>query len=128
MPLLIIISRVLCGLFGAYFAVTCVGGLLRRRRTTPGQRPATRIAAVLPARNEAQVIGTMIARVLNTVTSTSAGRLFDAVSAVLGIRRISSFEGEAATQLQFAAERCPDDLRPGQVLRPEDCLREEAGT
>lgn len=37
--------------------------------------------------------------------STSAGRLFDAVSAVLGICRESSYEGEAAAKLQFAAER-----------------------
>ena len=82
----------------------------------------------LCAANEAQVIGTMIARGLNTVTSTSAGRLFDAVSAVLGIRRASSFEGEAATQLQFAAERCAADARPTQVLRPDECLRREDGT
>lgn len=82
----------------------------------------------LCAANEAQVIGTMIARGLNTVTSTSAGRLFDAVSAVLGIRRASSFEGEAATQLQFAAERCAADARPTQVLRPDECFRREDGT
>lgn len=41
---------------------------------------------------------------INTLTSTSAGRLFDAVSAVLGICRASTFEGEAAMRLQFAAE------------------------
>lgn len=41
---------------------------------------------------------------INTVTSTSAGRLFDAVSAVLGLCRISTFEGEAAMALQYAAE------------------------
>ena len=79
----------------------------------------------LCAANEAQVIGTMIARGLNTVTSTSAGRLFDAVSSVLGIRRASSFEGEAATQLQFAAERCPAAERPEQVLQSDERLRIE---
>lgn len=41
---------------------------------------------------------------INTVTSTSAGRLFDAVSAALGICRVSTFEGEAAMRLQYAAE------------------------
>ena len=40
---------------------------------------------------------------VNCVTSTSAGRLFDAVSAVLGIRRRVSFEGEAAMFLEYAA-------------------------
>ena len=47
----------------------------------------------------------MSAAGINSVMSTSAGRLFDAVSAVLGIRRSSTFEGEAATSLMFAAER-----------------------
>ncbi|MCC8149880.1 MAG: carbamoyltransferase HypF, partial [Lachnospiraceae bacterium] len=41
---------------------------------------------------------------INTVVSTSAGRLFDAVSAILGIRKSSTFEGEASTTLQFRAE------------------------
>ncbi len=41
---------------------------------------------------------------INTVTSTSVGRLFDAVSAILGIRLSSTFEGEAAMALQFCAE------------------------
>lgn len=44
-------------------------------------------------------------RRINTVQSTSAGRLFDAVSAILGIRRESTFEGEASMALEFAAER-----------------------
>lgn len=41
---------------------------------------------------------------VNGILSTSAGRLFDAVSAVLGLCRQSTFEGEAAMRLQFAAE------------------------
>ncbi len=47
----------------------------------------------------------MAERGLNSVTSTSCGRVFDAVSAILGIRRSSTFEGEASTALMFEAER-----------------------
>lgn len=61
----------------------------------------------------------MADRKINSVMSTSAGRLFDAVSAVLGIRRSSTFEGEASTTLQFRAESwneapgsVPEDLKP----------------
>ena len=53
---------------------------------------------------EAKVLVTMAQRKLNAVISTSAGRLFDGVSAILGIRRASTFEGEASTALEFAAE------------------------
>ena len=53
---------------------------------------------------ECRVLCTMAEKKINAVLSTSAGRLFDGVSAILGIRRSSTFEGEASTALQFAAE------------------------
>lgn len=54
---------------------------------------------------EAAVVARMADRGLNAVISTSAGRLFDAVSAICGICRHSTFEGEASMALEFAAER-----------------------
>lgn len=54
---------------------------------------------------------TMEERGINTVQSTSAGRLFDAVSAILDIRKSSTFEGEASTSLQFAAEKWLDSQK-----------------
>ena len=54
---------------------------------------------------EYSILQNMARTGINSITSTSAGRLFDAVSAVLGIRRSSTFEGEAATSLMFAAQR-----------------------
>ena len=59
----------------------------------------------LGTRTESTVQRKMAQRGINTVRSTSAGRLFDAVSALLGIRLVSTFESEASTALQFAAER-----------------------
>ncbi len=58
----------------------------------------------LCSKQEGKVLLTMADRKINVVRSSSAGRLFDAVSAILGIKRSSSFEGEASTALQFAAE------------------------
>ena len=72
------------------------------------------------AEGDAKVLLAMVARGVNTVTSTSCGRLFDAASAVLGVRRESTFEGEAATQLQFAAERCPAGERPASWLGADE--------
>ena len=62
--------------------------------------------------DQARILHRMAERGVNSIKSTSAGRLFDAVSAILGICRESGFEGEAATKLQFAAmawaDRHPD--------------------
>ena len=44
---------------------------------------------------DAKVQMAMADRKINAVLSTSAGRLFDGVSAILGIRKASTFEGEA---------------------------------
>lgn len=53
---------------------------------------------------------------LNSVLSTSAGRLFDAVSAILQVRKASTFEGEASTTLEFVAEAYEEDcLRQGKT-------------
>ena len=54
--------------------------------------------------NTAKVQLTMADRRINAAPSTSAGRLFDGVSAILGIRTASTFEGEASTALQYRAE------------------------
>ena len=53
---------------------------------------------------DAKVQMTMADRKIIAVMSTSAGRLFDGVSAILGIRKASTFEGEASMALEFAAE------------------------
>ena len=58
----------------------------------------------LCSEKESRVQFAMADRKLNAVLSTSVGRLFDAVSAILGIRHKSSFEGEASMALEFAAE------------------------
>ncbi len=53
---------------------------------------------------EYRMLSTMIKNNINTVQSTSVGRFFDAVSAVLGIAKRSTFEGDAAMSLEFAAQ------------------------
>lgn len=51
---------------------------------------------------ELEIYLQMLNRKINCPLSSSAGRLFDAVSALCGIRARSAFEGQAAMELEFA--------------------------
>lgn len=64
---------------------------------------------------------------VNTVISTSAGRLFDAASAILGIRRASTFEGEASMALEFAAAPEAPALAVPQLSESREEMRSAAG-
>ncbi|MCX7012568.1 MAG: carbamoyltransferase HypF, partial [Candidatus Sumerlaeota bacterium] len=61
----------------------------------------------------------MLARGLNSPFTSSAGRLFDAVSSLLGLCQKSSFEGQAAMRLEFAIEEGVDGEYPFAFLENE---------
>ncbi len=54
---------------------------------------------------ERLILANMLTRRLNAPLTSSAGRLFDAAAAILGLCQTTSFEGEAAMALEFAAGR-----------------------
>jgi len=55
------------------------------------------------ARQEGDLLAQMLAQRVNTPLTSSAGRLFDAVSALLGVCREVSYEAQAAIALEMAA-------------------------
>ena len=58
-------------------------------------------------RDKVAVIQQMIDRSINSPLTSSCGRLFDSVAALLGLRHTVSFEGQAAAELEMLLE--PDD-------------------
>ena len=58
----------------------------------------------LCSESERKLVQTMAGKGINAVKSTSAGRLFDAVSAIAGVRREAQFEGEMSVTLMFRAQ------------------------
>ncbi|MFH1374907.1 MAG: carbamoyltransferase HypF [bacterium] len=53
---------------------------------------------------ELRILRTVLSRGVNAPFTSSAGRLFDAVSSLVGLCHKMSFEGQAAMLLEFAAE------------------------
>jgi hydrogenase maturation protein HypF len=49
-----------------------------------------------------RVLSAMLDREINAPVTSSAGRLFDAVASIIGIRHQANFEGQAAMELEFA--------------------------
>jgi hydrogenase maturation protein HypF len=58
---------------------------------------------------ELGIIKGALARGINAPLTSSMGRLFDGVSALIGLRRRVSFEGQAAMDLEFACEGISTD-------------------
>ena len=65
---------------------------------------------------EGELVAQMIARGINSPMTTSAGRWFDAVAGLCGLRRRSGFEAEAAMALEGLVARVQPE-RGGYVLR-----------
>lgn len=60
------------------------------------------LAAFSPA--ETRVVEQMLKRGLNVPLTSSAGRLFDAVAALAGLRQWTRYEGQGAMELEFALD------------------------
>ncbi len=58
-----------------------------------------------------EIVLRMIERRLNAPVTSSCGRLFDAVASITGIRQFVNYEGQAAIELEMAADGCAEQGR-----------------
>lgn len=68
------------------------------------------------------VVEKMLAQRVNSVDTSSCGRLFDAAAAILGVRMAANYEGQGAMELEAISEDLPAD---GDNVYPFDVGPEE---
>lgn len=76
---------------------------------------------------ERKIVAAMLRQGLNSPWTSSAGRLFDAVASLIGVRQISRYEGQAAMELEWLAAQSKEssayefDLTPaGSDMAPAE--------
>jgi len=80
-------------------------------RDALGDRASLGFVELVPKANIA-IVEAMLARRLNCIDTSSCGRLFDAVSSIVGLRREVSFEGQAAIELEMVADATVERAYP----------------
>ncbi len=85
--------------------------------------PLSRIGQGVFTEEDAVVLTDMLKKNVNTPSTSSVGRLFDAVSSLLGLVHVNDFEAHAAMALQHAAEGVDTpESYPFAVVERDDLL------
>jgi hydrogenase maturation protein HypF len=71
---------------------------------------------------QVELVDTMISRQIQTVQTSSCGRLFDAVAAMVGLASEVTFEGQAAIALEMAAVSGIDARYPFEIQEGESMI------
>jgi hydrogenase maturation protein HypF len=71
---------------------------------------------------ESRMLRQMLSAKVNSPRTSSAGRLFDAVAALVGLRQRVTFEGQAAMALEFCVEGGIDDRYPFRIAGGEPAI------
>ncbi len=72
------------------------------------------------AENELHLVSQAMDRGINAPLTSSCGRLFDAVAAIIGLRQVVSFEGQAAMELEMLADPGQSTVYPYRLSDQND--------
>jgi hydrogenase maturation protein HypF len=90
--------------------------------------PGDKALAALLGRPEEEVhlVKQALEKGINTPVTSSCGRLFDAVSALCGVRRSISFEGQAAIELEMILDETEAGAYPANITDDDPMVIETA--
>lgn len=69
--------------------------------------------------NNPGLIYKMVSRRINSPLTTSCGRLFDAVSSILGLCSVAGYEGQGAIKLETAADQNINDILHYEIINKD---------
>ena len=97
---------------------TAIGYLLALGMKPDGKLPLLKYTN----KQELEIIGDQLEKDINTPLTSSCGRLFDAVSAMAGIRGIIEYEAQAAIDLEMLASKALNETAhyPFSITRHDD--------
>jgi hydrogenase maturation protein HypF len=87
-----------------------------------GQMPSHLSCSQGVDEKQVALVDTLLARRIQTVETSSCGRLFDAVAALLGLASEVTFEGQAAIALEAAADSGIDDRYAFEIEEGEPMI------
>jgi hydrogenase maturation protein HypF len=74
------------------------------------------------AESELMILQQMLRQGINSPLTSSAGRLFDAVASILGLRQRVTFEGQAAVELEYLIQPGIAEFYPFEISDGSTCI------
>jgi hydrogenase maturation protein HypF len=74
-------------------------------------------------RTKVETILQMIRQGINSPLTSSCGRLFDGVAALIGLREKVAFEGQAAMELEMVQGKEGEESYPGEIIEEDGVLK-----